>query len=71
MVTTNTTEPIHKRMIRFLRETWLELRRTAWPTKEELQKNTLLVLTAVVIVAAYMGTLDFLGSQLTNVVFGY
>ncbi len=43
----------------FLREVRGELRKVAWPTKEEVRKYSIVVLLAVVIVTAFVAGLDF------------
>jgi preprotein translocase subunit SecE len=48
------------RMGKFLKETWIELKKTSWPDKDELVKGTVLVLTAVAIITLWIGGLDFI-----------
>lgn len=43
---------------KFVRETWVELKKTSWPNKNELKKGTILVLAAVLIVMVWIGGLD-------------
>jgi preprotein translocase subunit SecE len=49
---------------RFLGEVMTEMRKVVWPSKEETQSFTLVVLVAVVFVAAYVGLLDLFFSKL-------
>ncbi|MBU0576598.1 preprotein translocase subunit SecE [Patescibacteria group bacterium] len=44
----------------FFREVWVELKRVSWLSKKEVAKYTLIVLAITVIVAAFLGGLDFL-----------
>jgi len=44
----------------FFTELWTELKKTTWPSKEEANRLTGVVLGVIVAVAIYMGTLDFL-----------
>lgn len=48
------------RMSKFLRETWIELKKTAWPSWDEIKKNTYIVLVAVLIITVWIGGLDFI-----------
>ena len=59
-------EGLSKRAGRFLRECWLELQKTSWPSSDELKKSTLLVLAAVAIITLWIGGLDFLFGIVTN-----
>ncbi|MHB0913301.1 MAG: preprotein translocase subunit SecE [Armatimonadota bacterium] len=57
---------IFNRPGKFLRETWLELRKTSWPSQDDLRKNTLLVLAAVIIITIWIGGLDALLGIITK-----
>jgi preprotein translocase subunit SecE len=43
---------------RYLRETWAELKKVRWPTRQEAQNLTLVVLAVTVVMAAILGLLD-------------
>ena len=43
----------------FLEECWAELKKVHWPTTKETQAATMAVIFGVVIVATYLGLLDF------------
>ena len=43
---------------RYLRETWAELKKVRWPTRQEAQNLTLVVLAVTVAMAALLGLLD-------------
>jgi preprotein translocase subunit SecE len=49
----------------FLGQVREELRKVVWPSKEETQSFTLVVLVAVAVVAVFVGTLDMIFTQLT------
>lgn len=51
------------RLGKFLREVRAELKKVAWPGRKELVSSTLVVVTVVVIVAAFIGLIDFVFSQ--------
>lgn len=43
----------------YLREVWSELRKTVWPTWPELRQMTGVVIVTVVLMAAFLGLVDF------------
>jgi preprotein translocase subunit SecE len=43
----------------FLEECWIELRKVHWPNRKETQAATLVVIVGVVIVALYLGLVDW------------
>ncbi len=43
---------------RYLRETWAELKKVRWPTRQEAQNLTLVVLAVTIGMAAILGLLD-------------
>ena len=43
---------------RYFRETWAELKKVRWPTRQEAQNLTLVVLAVTVGMAAILGLLD-------------
>jgi preprotein translocase subunit SecE len=47
----------------YLRETRGELRKVTWPTREEAQRLTAIVLGVTLVMALFLGTLDFLFGQ--------
>lgn len=55
-----------KRVILFLKEVRLELKRVTWPTQRETIKYTLIVIGFSLAVAAFLGGLDFLFTWLMN-----
>ena len=48
-----------KKLIKFLREVKLELKKVSWPSRKEISGSTGVVIVTVIIVAAYLGILDF------------
>lgn len=57
---------IFQRMSRFLREAWLELKKTSWPNADTLKKSTLLVLAAIAVVSIWIAGLDSLFGLVTK-----
>jgi preprotein translocase subunit SecE len=53
-------------VIRFFRETFDELRKVVWPTPAELYRYTLIVLITVVVLAAFIGAVDYGLRELTR-----
>ncbi len=50
----------------FLKEVKTELKKVNWPNRKETIKYTLIVIIVLVLVAAYLGAVDFLFSRLLN-----
>jgi preprotein translocase SecE subunit len=44
---------------RYLRETWAELKKVRWPTRQEAQNLTLIVLAVTAGMAVILGLMDF------------
>lgn len=71
MATAGGKPNIFQRMVKFLKESWLELKKTSWPSSEELTKSTLIVLGALFVVAVWIGALDYLLGMVTKRVVGW
>ncbi len=50
----------------FLKEVKLEMKKVNWPNQQETIKYTLIVIGVSVVVAIFLGTLDFTFSTLLN-----
>jgi len=50
-------------LVRYLRETRGELRKVTWPTREEAQRLTAIVLGVTVAMAVFLGLLDLIFSN--------
>mgnify|MGYP001431517178 FL=1 len=55
---------------RYFRETTGELRKVSWPTWPEARRLTALVLVVMVVVGIFLAGMDYLASQLLNLVLG-
>ena len=55
-----------KKIINFLKEVKEEMGKVNWPNKKEVFKNTLIVTGISVVLAAFLGGLDFLFTNLLN-----
>ncbi|MFZ0215436.1 MAG: preprotein translocase subunit SecE, partial [Candidatus Dormiibacterota bacterium] len=53
-------------VIRFFRETYDELRKVSWPTLQELYRYTLIVVITVIVLAAFIGGVDWGLQQLAQ-----
>jgi preprotein translocase subunit SecE len=51
-------------MVRTVRETVAELRKVTWPTRSEATQLTIVVLVVLVVMSAFLGTMDFLFSRM-------
>lgn len=54
------------KIIDFLRESKIELKKVTWPTKQEIIKYTFIVIIFSLIIALFLGGLDFLFSFILN-----
>lgn len=48
----------------FFKEVWVELKRTSWLSQKEILRYTLIVLAFTIIVAAFLGSLDFVFTEI-------
>jgi preprotein translocase subunit SecE len=51
--------------VTFLQEVWAELKKVHWPSRKETYAATAVVLVVVIIVAVFLGTVDW---ALSNVI---
>ena len=49
-----------KKIIKFFQESYAELKKVTWPTREEVGSSTKIVLISVAIVAIALGLVDYL-----------
>lgn len=57
------------RIAKFFRQVKAELKKVNWPNKDELTKNTLVVVLTMVVLTAFIGVIDLiLGSLLTPLI---
>ena len=50
----------------FLKEVRLEMKKVNWPTRKETTRYTLIVIGVSLVVAAFLGGLDFIFTTLLN-----
>jgi preprotein translocase subunit SecE len=58
--------PAEPSPLRFFLETYEELRKVSWPTPAELYRYTLVVIITVLVLAAFIGGIDWVLEQLTR-----
>ena len=49
-----------KKIILFFKESYAELKKVTWPSREEVASSTKVVLVSVILIAAALGVVDFL-----------
>ena len=57
-------------IVHFLREVQVELKKTSWPTQNELTKFTIVVMVTIVVVAVYLFVSDLIVYHITGRLFG-
>ncbi len=57
---------IPKKIIIFLKEVRMEIKKVNWPTKKQTLRYTLIVLGVSIVMAMFLGTLDFVFTTLIN-----
>ena len=58
-----------RRIVQFLRESYAELRKVSWPTREEVGNSTRIVLISVALIALALGIVDFALFQAIDFIF--
>ena len=58
------------RAVNFLGEVWAEMKKVHWPTRKETYAATVVVLVVTVIVAIFLGGVDFVVSYLVRAILG-
>ena len=57
------------KLIKFIKESYAELRKVIWPTQEEVVSSTKVVIVSVFIIALILGFIDILLFRVLNFVF--
>jgi preprotein translocase subunit SecE len=58
-------------IVRYYRETVGELKKVVWPTREEALRLTWIVLAVITVMAAILGTADYLFTKVVQVLVGF
>jgi len=61
---------ITEKIIRFLKEAKVELKKVTWPTPRQTLASTSVVIIVVIIVSIYLGIVDFGVAKLIRLVLG-
>ena len=56
------------RSVNFLGEVWAEMKKVHWPTRKETYAATVIVLVVTVIVAIFLGVVDFAVSHVVQAI---
>lgn len=57
-----------KKIVKFLKEVREELKKVRWPTKSEMIKLTTVVIFITLVIALYIGALDFVFAKMMEVI---
>ena len=52
-------ELIMRKIISFIKESYQELKKVAWPKRAEVVKKTIIVVVSMIVIAAVVGALDY------------
>ena len=58
-----------KKLARFIKESYAELKKVVWPTREEVANSTKIVLISTAIFAVALGSVDFLLVKFIDFIF--
>jgi preprotein translocase subunit SecE len=58
-----------KKIILFFQESFAELKKVTWPSREDVMASTKVVLVSTLIIAAVLGTVDFVLFKLVDWIF--
>jgi preprotein translocase subunit SecE len=58
-----------KKIIRFFKESYAELKKVTWPSREEVTSSTKVVLVSVILIALALGIVDYLIFQGIDFIF--
>ena len=58
-----------RRIFQFFRESYAELRKVSWPSREEVGNSTRIVLISVALIALVLGLIDFVFFQAIDLLF--
>jgi preprotein translocase subunit SecE len=58
-----------KKIILFFQESYAELRKVTWPSRDEALASTKVVLVSTIIIALMLGAVDFILFKLVDLIF--
>lgn len=59
-----------KKLIQFLKDAWVELKKVSWPGRKEIIASTVVVVIVGFLLMLYIGIIDFLLSKAVKFIFG-
>jgi preprotein translocase subunit SecE len=59
-----------RRFRAFVQDSWKELRRTSWPSRNEVYGTTLVVILVTMLIAIFLGVVDLVLAQLARLLLG-
>lgn len=68
--TTTTTPKEDNVVVKYFKETRAELRKVVWPTREETKNLTLIVVAVTVVMAIFLGALDYAFQEVAKGIIG-
>ncbi|HSW42336.1 MAG TPA: preprotein translocase subunit SecE [Patescibacteria group bacterium] len=57
-----------RRIRRYFEESWSELKKVAWPTRDQVRKLTVLVFIVAAAVAVFIATWDFVFTEVVRLI---
>jgi len=57
-----------RRLRRYLLESWSELKKVAWPTRDQVRNLTVLVFVVSAVVAAFIAAWDFVFTEIVKII---
>lgn len=57
-----------RKLVKFLKEVKMELKKVRWPTKNQTLNLTIVVIFITLVVAFYIGALDFVFAKIMEVI---
>jgi preprotein translocase subunit SecE len=55
-------------LARYFKETRAEIRKVSWPTREQATRLTLIVLAVTIVMAIFLGTVDYVFASLVRLI---
>jgi preprotein translocase subunit SecE len=62
-------EPLVKKIVQFFKDSYAELRKVVWPSREDVIASTKVVLLSTLVMAVMLGLIDFLLVSGIDVIF--
>lgn len=66
--TTQGKPKIGERIVEYFKDTRGELRKVSWPTRKEATNLTLIVLAVTIVMAIFLGSLDYIFANLVRLI---